>query len=127
MIDLRTSTSNHSYAETVERLVAAIAEAGATLFATVDQSGAARSAGLELRPTTLLVFGNPKGGTLVMEAFPLAALDLPLKLLVWEERGAVSVAYAPASVLAERYAVTGLDGVVAAMDALLAKVVAAVR
>ena len=72
------SISRYAYGETVERLMSAIAAAGTTLFAQIDQSAAAENAGLRLRPTTLLVFGNPKAGTPLMDAFPLAALDLPL-------------------------------------------------
>ena len=74
---------------------------------------------MTLRQTTLIVFGNPKGGTPLMEAFPLVALDLPLKLLVWEENGSVNVAYLPMSEVAARYAVTGMDARIAAMDAAL--------
>lgn len=118
--------SRFSYSETVAVLVAAIAKGGATLFANIDQSRAAQEVGLTLRPTTLLVFGNPKGGTPLMEAFPLAALDLPLKLLVWEEADAVSVAYTPARAIAARYGVSGKDALIAAMDHQLEALAAAV-
>jgi uncharacterized protein (DUF302 family) len=117
------NVSRYSYRETIERLTAAIADAGNTLFAHIDQSAAAAAAGLTLRPTTLLVFGNPKGGTPLMEAFPLAALDLPLKCIVWEERDAVNVAYVPLSVIAARYGITGKDAVVAAIDRALGALV----
>ena len=106
-------TSRYSYADTVARLSQAITAAGNTIFVTIDQAAAAQSVGLSLRPTTLIVFGNPKGGTGLMVAFPLAALDLPLKLLVWEERGAVSVAYVPPEEIAARYNVTGMDALIA--------------
>ena len=76
--------SLHSVEDTVARLSAAIEGVGAKVFATIDQAAEARDAGLGLRPTWLLVFGNPRAGTPVMDAFPLAALDLPLKLLVWQ-------------------------------------------
>jgi uncharacterized protein (DUF302 family) len=109
-------TSRFSYPDTVAALSKAIVNAGNTIFATIDQSAAAASVGLTLRPTTLIVFGNPKGGTGLMAAFPLVALDLPLKLLVWEEDGVVEVAYVPASVIAERYGVTGMDALIATMD-----------
>jgi uncharacterized protein (DUF302 family) len=118
------TSSRHSYPETLERLKGAIASAGGTLFAELDQSAAAKGVGLNLRPTTLLIFGNPKGGTLLMDAFPLTALDLPLKLLVWEEAGAVEVAYTPASSIAARYAVTGKDALIAALDVALRSAVA---
>jgi uncharacterized protein (DUF302 family) len=109
-------TSRLSYPDTVAALSKAIADAGNTIFATIDQAAAAAGVGLTLRPTTLIVFGNPKGGTGLMAAFPLAALDLPLKLLVWEEDGVVKVAYVPASVIAERDGVTGMDALTANMD-----------
>ena len=109
-------TSRYSYGDTVTALSKAIASAGNTIFATIDQAAAAAGVGLSLRPTTLLVFGNPKGGTGLMAAFPLTALDLPLKLLVWEEDGTVNVAYVPMSAIAERYGVTGMDALIANMD-----------
>ena len=108
--------SRHGYVDTVMQLSAAIGAGGNTIFATIDQAAAAQSVGMALRPTTLIVFGNPKGGTPLMEAFPLVALDLPLKLLVWEEGGVVSVAYVPMSAVASRYGVTGMDARVEAMD-----------
>jgi uncharacterized protein (DUF302 family) len=117
--------SRYSYAETLARLQTAIVAAGSTLFASIDQSAAAKSVGLHLRPTTLLIFGNPRGGTPLMEAFPMIALDLPLKLLVWEEHG-VHVAYTPVRVIAERYGVTGKDALVTALDHGLETLVASV-
>jgi uncharacterized protein (DUF302 family) len=114
-----TKRSRHSYSETVEILKKAIADAGNTIFAVIDQSAAAAGVGLTLRPTTLILFGNPKGGTPLMEAFPLVALELPLKLLVWEEDGSVSLAYTPMSDIAVRYNVTGMNERVAAMDHVL--------
>lgn len=112
--------SRFSYGDTIAGLLTAITDAGNTVFATIDQAAAAKSAGLAMRPTTLIVFGNPKGGTPLMEAFPLIALDLPLKLAVWEQDGAVSVAYTTAAELAARYAVTGKDALIAALDNALA-------
>lgn len=118
--------SRFSYSETVRRLTAAIQSAGATLFAHIDQSAAAAGAGLALRPTTLLIYGNPKAGTLLMHAFPLTALDLPLKFLVWEEGGSVSVGYVPVKAILGRYDVTGqaavAEGLENAVSALVAQV-----
>lgn len=111
--------SRSSYAETVASLSKAIAESGNTVFATIDQAAAAKGVGLSLRPTTLLIFGNPKGGTPLMDAFPLVALDLPLKLLVWEDANGVSVAYTPASEIASRYAIPNDEPHIAAMDRAL--------
>ena len=108
--------SRYSYLETLAKLTQAMTDAGNTIFAAIDQAAAAAGVGLTLRPTTLIVFGNPKGGTPLMNAFPLVGLDLPLKLLIWEENGSVNVAYEPMSEIAARYAVTGMDARIAAMD-----------
>jgi uncharacterized protein (DUF302 family) len=108
--------SRLTYAETITTLKDAIVKAGNTIFASIDQSAAAQSVGLTLRPTTLIVFGNPKGGTPFMDAVPLVALDLPLKLLVWEERLGVNVAYVPMSKIAARYGVVGMDARIEAID-----------
>jgi uncharacterized protein (DUF302 family) len=108
--------SRLSYAQTLSILKQRITDGGGTIFASIDQAEAAAAVGLTLRPTTLLVFGNPKGGTPVMEAFPLVALELPLKLLVWEESGKVSLAYVPMSEIAKRYGATGIDAQIDAMD-----------
>jgi uncharacterized protein (DUF302 family) len=114
-----TKPSRYSYSETIGRLSKAITDDGNTIFATIDQAAAAKTAGLSLRPTALIVFGNPKGGTPLMEAFPLVALELPLKLLVWEEGDGVSVAYVAMSEIAARYGVAGMDERIAAMDRAL--------
>jgi uncharacterized protein (DUF302 family) len=111
-----TKQSRYSYSETVERLSKAITDGGNTIFATIDQAAAAKTVGLALRPTALIIFGNPKGGTPLMDAFPLVALDLPLRLLVWEEDDSVKVAYVPMSEIAARYGTIGMDERIAAMD-----------
>jgi uncharacterized protein (DUF302 family) len=124
--ELALSVSGYAFGETIERLKGAIAANGNTLFAQIDQSEAAERAGLRLRPTTLLIFGNPKAGTALMDAFPLAALDLPLKCLVWENDGAVSVAYVPMRVIAARHGLTGKDALVGAIDQALKALVDAI-
>lgn len=88
-----TVPSRLHYGETLARLKAAIHDAGATLFAEIDQQAAAVGAGLDLRPTTLLLFGNPRAGTPLMDAWPISGLELPLRMLVWEQDGVVQVAY----------------------------------
>src|SRR5580704_14667011 len=107
------------YAATVERLRVAIADAGNTVFAVIDQAAAAQTAGLTLRPTTLIVFGNPKGGTPLMDAHPLAALALPLKILVWDD-GGTKIAYAQMAATLAAYGVAADDPRVRAMDGALA-------
>lgn len=108
--------SRYSYSDTVDRLSKTIADAGIKIFATIDQAAAATQVGLTLRPTTLIVFGNPKAGTPFMQAFPLVGLELPLKILVWEDDGAINVAYVPFSEIAARYNVTRMDQQIAALD-----------
>jgi uncharacterized protein (DUF302 family) len=73
------------------------------VFAVIDQREQARDAGLALRDTTLVIFGDPAAGTPVMDAAPLAALDLPLKVLIWDDSGETKVSYVSPSALADRY------------------------
>ena len=104
--------------ETVERLEGEIARRGLKLFTVIDHSGEAAAHGLELRDTKVVVFGSPVAGTPVMQAAPLAALDLPLKILVWDEDGQTRVSYTAPSELAARYGLNdelaarlaGIDG-----------------
>jgi uncharacterized protein (DUF302 family) len=77
--------THSSVDETVARLQAMLQEKGVQIFALIDHSGEAKRAGIEMRPTKLLIFGNPKAGTPLMLAAPTIAIDLPLKLLVWED------------------------------------------
>ena len=77
--------SHRSVADTVDRLEALLKERGVIVFARIDFSGDAAKAGLTMRPEQLLIFGNPKAGTALMQAAPIAGLDLPLKALVWED------------------------------------------
>ena len=79
--------SNHSVDETVERINNILQTKGITLFALIDHSGEAEKVGMKMRPTKLLIFGSPKAGTPLMLAAPSAAIDLPLKILVWEDAG----------------------------------------
>jgi len=89
--------------ETVSRLEDVIASKGLMLFAVVDHSGEAEKHGLELRNTKLVIFGSPAAGTPVMQARPLAALDLPLKVLVWDDDGETRLSYTGPAELAKRY------------------------
>lgn len=77
--------SNHSVDQTVEKLEAMLRAKSVTLFALVDHSGEAAKVGIQMRPTKLLIFGNPIAGTPLMLAAPSCAIDLPLKILVWED------------------------------------------
>lgn len=80
-----TQASSHSVEETVERLTDILHAKGIQLFALVDHSGEAAKVGMGMQPTKLLIFGNPRAGTPVMLAAPTSALDLPLKILVWQD------------------------------------------
>ena len=114
-----TKASPRSVDETVDRLRAILAERGIKLFAVIDHSGEAAAAGLELRPTKVVIFGSPVAGTPVMEACPPAALDLPLKVLVWDDAGQTRLGYAPPRELAARYGLSDeLAGRLAAIDAV---------
>ena len=84
------------FADTLERLTRAITEAGMTIFATIDHAENARSVGMTMPPATVLIYGNPEGGTPVMAAAPLTALDLPLRVLVREcPDGTAAIAFHP--------------------------------
>ena len=121
-----TKSSPRSVPETVQRMSELASEKGLKLFAVIDHSGEAAAHGLELRDTKVVVFGSPAAGTPVMQAAPLAALDLPLKVLVWDDDGQTRVSYTAPSELAARYGLSdelsarlaGIDGVT---DALVSR------
>ena len=96
--------SNHSVDETIDRLKNILQSKGVTLFALVDHSGEAEKAGMKMPPTRLLIFGNPKAGTPLMLAAPSIAIDLPLKILVWEDADKKTwVSYNSPAYLQERH------------------------
>jgi len=96
--------SNHSVEQTVDRLKNILEARGVTLFALIDHGGEAEKVGMKMLPTKLLIFGNPKSGTPLMLASPSIALDLPLKILVWQDnQGAVWLSYNSPEYLMERY------------------------
>ena len=96
-------TSPLSVPDAVARLLQLVAERGMKVFAVIDHSGEAHAIGLELRDTSVVIFGSPAGGTPVMEAAPLVALDLPLKVLIYDDAGVTTLCYAPPEELARRY------------------------
>ena len=96
--------SKHSVDETLQRLQALLQEKNIKVFTLIDHSGEAVKAGLAMRPTKLLIFGNPKGGTPLMQAAPTTAIDLPLKALVWEDvDGNVKLTYNDPTYLQQRH------------------------
>jgi uncharacterized protein (DUF302 family) len=89
--------------EVADRLTAAVEAKGMKVFTVIEHSAEAAKVGLALRDTKVVIFGSPSGGTPVMVAAPLAALDLPLKVLVWDDDGQTTVSYTAPQVLAERH------------------------
>ena len=115
--------SNHSVEQTIERLKGVLQSKGVKLFALVDHSGEAEKVGMKMRPTKLLIFGSPKAGTPLMLAAPSIAIDLPLKILVWEDsQGKVWVSYNSPDYLEERHGLSQkLRQNIAVVETLAAK------
>ena len=117
--------SKHSVDETLQRLQALLQEKNIKVFTLIDHSGEAVKAGLAMRPTKLLIFGNPKGGTPLMQAAPTTAIDLPLKALVWEDvDGNVKLTYNDPTYLQQRHNIPAeLVPTIAGVSGLLEKAV----
>lgn len=117
--------SPYSFDDTLTRLRTTLASKGMTIFATIDHQAAARAAGLAMQPATVVVFGNPKGGTPLMQAAPDFALELPLKVLVREdEQGKTWLVYEPVASLEGRHGLpAGMTERLAPAEQLLAAVV----
>jgi uncharacterized protein (DUF302 family) len=127
-----TKTSPSSVEETVSRLVSLVEGKGMKVFAVIDHSGEAARVGLALRETRVVIFGSPNAGTPVMHAYPLAALDLPLRILIWDDDGETKVTYTSPGALASRYSIdaslaANLAGIDALTDALVSDQPAADR
>jgi uncharacterized protein (DUF302 family) len=123
--EIVTKLSPRSVPETVARMTDLLNARGQKLFAVIDQSAEANAAGLALRETVLMIFGSPAAGTPVMDASPLAALDLPLKIVVWADGPQTKVSYFSPGALAARYQLSAdlaarLAGIEALTDALIA-------
>jgi uncharacterized protein (DUF302 family) len=104
---IATRVSPYSVEETLERLTRLVSDLGLILFGVVDHSGEAAKVGLSMPDTKLVLFGSPVAGTPVMVAAPLAALDLPLKVLIWaDDEGHTSVSYNTPEYLASRHGLT---------------------
>lgn len=120
-----TKVSPRSVSETVARFTDLLNAKGVRLFAVIDQTAEARQVGLELRETTLVLFGNPQAGTPVMVAAPLSALDLPLRVVVWADGQQTKVSYSATSALAARHHLSPeLAANLAAIDVLTDALVA---
>jgi uncharacterized protein (DUF302 family) len=101
-----TKPSRYSVPETIDRIERAVTAKGMKVFARIDHAREATNAGMTMKPTVLLIFGNPKGGTALMVARPTAAIDLPMKALAWEDAdGRVWLTYNSPDLLHERHGV----------------------
>ena len=115
--DLVTLPSAHGATATVERLKALLARKGIQVFAHIDHAGGARTVGLPLRPTQVLIFGNQLAGTPLMQARQTVGLDLPLRVLIWEDdAGKAWLTYRRVADLARQHRVTGREEAVQALD-----------
>jgi uncharacterized protein (DUF302 family) len=117
--------SHYGPKETMDRLASAVAEHGLTILARIDHASAAAQVGMELRPTEVLIFGNPRVGTPLMQAAKTLGIDLPLKAMVWQDgEGNTCVAYYEPKWLAQRHGVpVALNELLDAMTDGLAAVV----
>lgn len=122
---LTTLQSNFEPQETMNRLEAQIRAHGMGVFARINHAALAAEAGLELRPTELILFGNPRGGTPLMQANQTMGIDLPLKALVWQDAsGKTWLSYNAPDWLAKRHGLTGAEPAIAAMAAALSTIAA---
>jgi uncharacterized protein (DUF302 family) len=114
---LVTLPSAHGATETVERLNGLLAQKGIEVFAHIDHAAGATSVGLPLRPTQVLIFGNPRAGTPLMQARQTVGLDLPLRVLVWEDgEGQVWLTYRPVKDLARQHHISDREETAQALD-----------
>ncbi len=117
---LTTIASSFGPAQTIDRLESAIREKGLTIFARIDHAAGAAEVGSTLRSTRLIIFGHARGGTPLMQSVQTTGIDLPLKMLVWEDAaGKTWVSYDEPSWIAQRHGATGVDEVVAKLSAVL--------
>jgi uncharacterized protein (DUF302 family) len=112
--------STSGYAETMSRLIEAIASRGLTVFARIDHAAAAREAGLDLAPEEVVIFGNARAGTPLMQSDPRLGAELPLRMLVWQDGPRALLGYSDPRELAQRYDVGQYVGTLETMSALLA-------
>ncbi|GEP54269.1 DUF302 domain-containing protein [Reyranella soli] len=116
---LRVLPSLHGPGETLDRLEAAVTRHGMTIFARIDHGAAAKKAGLELRPTVVVFFGNPRAGTPAMQRTPTVAIDLPMRMLIWQDdNGATWLAYNEPAWLFRRHGIVDDGSVDVMIDVL---------
>ncbi len=118
--DLVTTKSAHSVAQTLDRFEQALKDKGIIVFARIDHAAGAKKASMDLRATEVLIFGNPKLGTPLMQSNQTIGIDLPLKVLVWEDQdGQVWLAYIAPDSLAHRHGITNRADVLKKMSGVL--------
>ena len=120
---LRVLPSRHNAVETLERLEAVIARQGMAVLARIDHGAAAEKVDLELRPTVVVFFGNPRAGTPAMRATPTLAIDLPLRMLIWQDEKGTWLAYNEPGWLFRRHGIID-DGTADVMNDVLASIAA---
>jgi uncharacterized protein (DUF302 family) len=120
---LRVLPSRHSAVETLERLEAVIARQGMAVFARIDHGASAEKVGQELRPTVVVFFGNPRAGTPAMRATPTLAIDLPLRMLIWQDEKGTWLAYNEPGWLFRRHGIID-DGTADVMNDVLISIAA---
>lgn len=114
--------SSHSVGETLDRLETVLRNKGLKIFARIDHGAGAKGAGVDLRPTQLLLFGNPKLGSQLLTSNQLAGIDLPMKALVWEDaQGQVWLAYNDPGYIATRHGIADRPGIISKMSGALNK------
>ena len=119
---LLTLNSDFDVATTVDRLEEAVKKADFRVFARIDHSAGAKTVGLDLRQTQLLIFGKPKAGSLLMQQAQSVGIDLPMKYLVWQdENGKVFIGWNDPGWITQRHAITGQDGLTGKMSGALQK------
>jgi uncharacterized protein (DUF302 family) len=114
--------STNGFSETLGNLMEAVAAHGLEVFAQIDHAAAARGVGLEMAPEVVILFGNPRAGTPLMQSDPRVGIELPLRLLVWEADGVTSVGYNDPRELGRSYAIQGHSSTLEAMSNLLADI-----
>jgi uncharacterized protein (DUF302 family) len=123
-MSLTAADSPHDVRTTIDRLVASLKRRGIAVLAHIDHSGGARAAGLELADEELLIFGDPRVGTLLMQRDPEIGYELPLRVLVWDADGQTRIAFRAPAEVAAGYAATDQVEILGKMDALLEELVA---
>ncbi|TMD05939.1 MAG: DUF302 domain-containing protein [Chloroflexi bacterium] len=123
-MSLTTTKSAHSVPATVDRLIAALGRRGITIFARIDHAAGARQAGLELADEELVIFGDPRVGTLLMQRDAAVGYELPLRLLIWDANGQTMIGYRRPTALRDDFAVADQLEVLRRMENLLGQIIA---